>query len=323
MPPPDNGFTLVAEACHAGRRIDATVAELLPDISRSLAGDLVKRGLIRVCGEIRKPGYRLKAGDEIAGILPPPEPAAHAPEPMALDILHEDAHLIVLNKAPGVVVHPAPGHAGGTLVNGLLHHCADLSGIGGEIRPGIVHRLDKDTSGTLVVAKNDAAHLSLSEQFKNRAVDKRYLALVYGVPAADSGDIDLAVGRHPVDRKRMAAGPARGREAHTHWQVRQRYNGAALLELTLHTGRTHQIRVHCAAMGHPIIGDPLYCRRNPAQYFSKAVADHVKGVHRQMLHAWRLSIAHPADGRRMTFESPMPEDMAGVMGVLKKIPLKI
>jgi 23S rRNA pseudouridine1911/1915/1917 synthase len=222
----------------------------------------------------------------------------------------------VINKPPGLVVHSAPGHFSGTLVNALLHHCPDLGAIGAEIRPGIVHRLDKDTSGTLVVAKNAATLEHLAVQFKNRTVIKDYLALVHGEMSADSGTIRLPVGRHPVDRKRMSTHSRKGREAETGWRVVRRLGGFTLLELRLKTGRTHQIRVHCAAIQRPIVGDPVYGRR-------KVAADHVEihallaSVGRQMLHAWRLEIVHPCRGERMAFESPLPEDMGRLIEKLE------
>jgi len=221
-------------------------------------------------------------------------------------------------------VHPAPGHSRGTLVNALLHHCPDLEGIGGEIRPGIVHRLDKDTSGTIVVAKNTTALENLAKQFKSRSVQKIYLALVYGELQADEGTITLPIGRHPVHRKRMSTITRKGRSAETSWRVRERFLSIALLELALKTGRTHQIRVHCATMGNPIVGDQVYGSRkwlkNAASFFSGQSSSKIallKAVPRQMLHAWRLGLTHPHTGEVMTFESPIPEDMEALMEKLK------
>ena len=257
---------------------------------------------------LAKPSYRLKAGDSVSGQLPAPQPSGFQPEPIPIRILYEDAHIILINKPPGLVVHPAPGHFSGTLVNGLLYHCPDLGAIGAEIRPGIVHRLDKDTSGTLVVAKNAAAMEHLAAQFKNRTVLKDYLALVHGAMPGEIGAIRLPIGRHPVDRKRMSTRSRKGREAETGWRVVRGLGRFTLLELHLKTGRTHQIRVHCAAIGHPIVGDPVYgWRRSTAD--SGTIQPLLADVHRQMLHAWRLEIDHPAGGGRMRFESPLPEDM--------------
>jgi 23S rRNA pseudouridine1911/1915/1917 synthase len=257
---------------------------------------------------LKKSGYRVRAGEQIKGFIPPPEPVRFHPEPIPLDILYEDMHLIVVNKPPGLVVHPAPGHHSGTLVNGLLYHCPNLEGIGTKLRPGIVHRLDKDTSGTLVVAKTGFVHHHLSDQFKSRRIEKKYLALVLGEPRADSGTISDPIGRHPIHRKRMSTTSRKGREAETRWRVRKRIEGATLLELDLKTGRTHQIRVHCAAIHHPIIGDPVYGYRRISKQISAP---------RQMLHAWRLGFFHPATGEWMRFESPIPEDMQDLMNALR------
>jgi 23S rRNA pseudouridine1911/1915/1917 synthase len=316
-----NDFSFRAEAACSGIRLDLFLADRLSDCSRSLAGQLIAGERVTVNGQVRKPAYRLRAGDIVSGHLPEPQPSGFQPEPIALHILHEDPHILVINKPPGLVVHPAPGHSSGTLVNGLLYHCPDLGAIGGEIRPGIVHRLDKDTSGTLVVAKNAAALEHLAAQFKNRSVRKDYLALVHGEMGADSGTIRLPVGRHPVNRKRMSTYSRKGREAETGWRAARRWGRFSLLEIQLKTGRTHQIRVHCAAIGHPIVGDPDYGRPRSANDPAHIQALLIP-VRRQMLHAWRLEVNHPATGERMAFESPLPEDMerliAGLEGVSQK-----
>jgi len=317
MPESGGLFTFRIDASDAGKRVDVHLAALIPDLSRSLAADLLRRGDIRVLGEVKKPGYRLRIGDEISGRIPPPEPTPFRPEPIPLHILHEDADLIVLNKPPGLVVHPSPGHASGTLVNGLLRHCPDLTGIGGERRPGIVHRLDKDTSGVLAVAKTAAAQARLAAQFKDRAVRKEYFALAYGRFRNSSGVIDAPVARHPTDRKRMSV-QDRGRPAKTLWRVLESYDGMALLHLRIETGRTHQIRVHCAFMGRPVVGDPVYGGRKPPHHLPKAVADKVKGVHRQMLHAWRLTLRHPRTAERLVFTAPPPSDMDGLIALLRR-----
>lgn len=232
---------------------------------------------------------------------------------MDLAILYEDRSIIVINKPPGLVVHPAPGNYTGTLVNGLLHHCPDLAPISGEIRPGIVHRLDKDTSGTIIVAKHAAALENLAGQFKARTVTKIYLALVYGDMGSARGEIDLPVGRHPTERKKMSVKSRRSRAALTLWKVKAHYGACCLLEVAIKTGRTHQIRVHCAALQHPIVGDTLYGGRTGRQYQRQDPRLDVlaRGVERHMLHAWRLTVAHPETGERQMFEAPIPDDMKG------------
>jgi 23S rRNA pseudouridine1911/1915/1917 synthase len=301
-------FSFPADAACSGIRLDVFIAERLPDCSRSFASQLITGGWFRVNGQVRKPAYRLKAGDTVVGCIPPPRPSGFLPEPIPLHILYEDEHIVVVNKPPGLVVHPAPGHYSGTLVNGLLFHCPGLAGIGNELRPGIVHRLDKDTSGTLVAAKTAAALEHLARQFRHRSVAKDYLALVHGLMPAESGTIRLPIGRHPVDRKRMSTRSRRAREAETAWRVVRSLGGVTLLELHLRTGRTHQIRVHCAAIQRPIVGDPVYGRRRAAADSAEMQAL-LGRVRRQMLHAWRLEIVHPFSGERMRFESPLPEDM--------------
>jgi 23S rRNA pseudouridine1911/1915/1917 synthase len=319
-------FTILANESDQGRRLDAVVAAHLPDCSRSLAVNLIANLEILVDNQAKKPGYRVKCGDKILGRIPVPVQVEYEPEPIPLQILYQDSHMLVVNKQAGLVVHPAPGHSRGTLVNALLYHCPDLEGIGGEIRPGIVHRLDKDTSGTMVVAKNAGAHESLARQFKDRTVQKKYLALVYGELQSDEGSLKLPIGRHPVHRKRMTTAASKGRCAETSWRVRKRLEGITLLELTLKTGRTHQIRVHCTAMGHSIVGDQVYRSRKWIQNIdrlfsgkSSSIAARLKAVPRQMLHAWRLGLTHPHTGEFMTFESPIPEDMEELIEELRKM----
>ena len=315
-------FSLTVEPGDSGLRLDAFVAVRFAVCSRSQAAGLIRNGYIRVDGETRKPGYRVRPREQVTGELPPPLPTALIPEPMTLDILFEDQSLIVLNKPPGLVVHPAAGHRTGTLVHGLLHHCPDMEGFGGEQRPGIVHRLDKDTSGVLVVAKNDRTHQALAQQFKRRSITKMYLALVNGTPKAEVGRIELPVGRHPVERKKMSTSSPRGRPALTLWRVRERFRGATLLELDLKTGRTHQIRVHCQAMGYPIVGDQQYGQRRARMHLARhdpqlyPVADLVR---RQMLHAARLGFSHPITGQLMIFEAALPQDMADVIMALRNL----
>jgi 23S rRNA pseudouridine1911/1915/1917 synthase len=230
--------------------------------------------------------------------------------------------LLVVNKSPGMVVHPSPGHHQGTLVNALMHHCPNLSGISGSLRPGIVHRLDKDTSGALVVAKNSRAMHHLAAQFKSREVRKHYLAMVYGIPETDGGTIDLPIGRHPVDRKKMSVNTRKPRSALTHWRIKETFKGACLLELDIRTGRTHQIRVHCLSMGHPVIGDAVYGNGGDKKRLaakSEAMRRAVKQLDRQMLHAWRIAFNHPETGARLKVEAPVPEDLRVVMAQFKAI----
>ena len=318
-------FTILVDESDQDRRLDAVVAAHLPACSRSLAANLIGNHKILVDNQPKKPGYRVKSGQEIIGRIPAPEPVECQPEPIPLDILYQDRHIVVLNKPAGLVVHPAPGHRSGTLVNALLYHCPDLGGIGGEIRPGIVHRLDKDTSGTMVVAKNAQALETLAQQFKTRTVRKKYLALVYGDLKNDEGTIKLPIGRHPVHRKQMSTTTRKGRPAETSWRVREKFKAVTLLELTLKTGRTHQIRVHCTAMGHPIVGDQVYRSRKWLKDIdrlfsgkSSSMVAQFKAVPRQMLHAWRLRLTHPGTGEIMTFESPIPTDMETVIEKLRR-----
>ena len=319
-------FTIFAGAADHNRRLDAVVAAHLPDCSRSLAANLIGNQKVLVDNQPQKPGYRVKSGAQILVHIPEPEPVKYKPEPIPLNILYQDSDIVVLNKQVGIVVHPAPGHGSGTLVNALLYHCPDLEGIGGEIRPGIVHRLDKDTSGTMVVAKNAATLDALARQFKARSVHKKYLALVYGELKKDAGTIDLPIGRHPVHRKQMSTTTRKGRPAVTSWHVFKRFQGITLLELTLKTGRTHQIRVHCSTMGHPIVGDPIYRPRKLFTNLNKKTArlpagiiDLLKATPRQMLHAWQLGFTHPRTDERLSFEAPLPEDMAELISKLQEI----
>ena len=316
--PYKGAFTILVNEHESGRRLDVIIASHISDCSRSFSASLIQKGKILVQGEVKKPGYRVKTGDNISINIPAPEPILSEPEPHDIDILYEDKHIIVINKEPGLVVHPAPGHNKGTLVNRLLYHCPELEGIGGKLRPGIVHRLDKDTSGTIVAAKNDAAHINLAAQFKSRKIKKLYLALVHGVVKSKSGSISLPIGRHPSDRKKMSTISRKSRPAKTFWKVIERFNGATLLELDLKTGRTHQIRVHCAAINHPIVGDPIYGGKKAAKKpLKKDTSNKTISATRQMLHAWRLEFTHPATGEAMSFESPIPQDMKKVIEILR------
>jgi len=292
----------------AGQRLDAALAKLEPELSRAQLRRLVERGLVTVGGAVVKPAHKLRAGDEIAGELPEAPARELAPEARPLAVLYEDDDVLVIDKPAGLVVHPAPGHAAGTLVNALLYHADRLSAAGGAERPGIVHRLDKDTSGVLVVAKSDAAHAALAAQFKAHSVLREYLALVRGSPRTASGTIEAAIGRHPTDRKRMSTRARAGRAAVTHWRVERRLRGAALLRVRLETGRTHQVRVHLASIGLPVLGDRVYGGR-------RAAGD-APGPAGQALHAAVLGFRHPRSGAELRFESPLPADLAAAVEAL-------
>lgn len=314
----------------AGRRLDAFLASRRDlGLSRSHIQKLIAEGLVTIDGEETKASYRLRAGDRVRVTVPFPEPLEVEPEPIPLDIVYEDDHLVVLNKPRGLVVHPAPGHLRGTLVNALLAHCDRLSGIAGVCRPGIVHRLDRDTSGVMVVAKTDQAHRSLSEQIRARTAQRRYLALVHGDVAAEEGTIETRIGRDPVNRKKMAVVREGGREAVTHYRVLERYVDFTLVECALRTGRTHQIRVHMDHIGHPVAGDPVYGPRRPrrlrremARSMALVVDDGypeaIGALEGQALHAHFLTFRHPATGEPMEFRVPMPPDMERAVAELRR-----
>ena len=289
-----------------GERLDLVLGQQMPGLSRSAAQKLMENGLVTCGGRAVKKNTRVIAGDVIAVTLPEPEPSEARPENIPLDIVWEDGDIIVVNKPRGMVVHPAPGHADGTLVNALLYHCgSDLSGIGGVIRPGIVHRIDKDTSGLLVAAKNDAAHASLSAQLADRSLSRIYQAVVCGRLRDDEGTIDAPIGRHPTDRKRMAVTDRNSRPAVTHYRVLTRYSGYTFVECRLETGRTHQIRVHMAHVGHPLLGDMVYGHKKPE-----------KGLSGQCLHAFFLKLVHPSPGKPMSFTAPLPDWFTDVLARL-------
>lgn len=295
-------------------RADKGISFLVSDCSRSFAADLISDGSIKINKGKKKPGYRLRAGDEISGQIPPPEPVRFTAEPIPLDILFEDEYLIAVNKPAGMVVHPAPGHYSGTLVNALLHHCPDIEGSStGKLRPGIVHRLDKDTSGTLVIAKTPASLENLAMQFKMRDVKKKYLAIVCGSPKNNSGHITLPIGRHPVLRKKMSVTSKHLRSAETFWTVHKRFEGASLLTINIKTGRTHQIRVHCRAISHPVIGDPIYGSPKRIKALPEPAATFARTLKRQMLHAKSLEFTHPVSKKKIRVQSPMPEDMENMI----------
>ncbi len=296
---------LAVDAAHDGSRLDVFLRARLPELSRSRIHALIVSGHVRVEGEARKPAARVHRGQEVTVEIPAPEPAALRPEPMPLDVRYEDADLLVVNKPPGLVVHPGPGHPAGTLVNAILAHVPDLAGIGGVLRPGLVHRLDRDTSGLLVVAKNDATLRALQAAVKARAVVRRYLALVHGRVVPVEGTIEAPIARHPRHRQRMAVVPG-GRAAVTRYRVVEQFAAAALVEATLLTGRTHQLRVHFAHVGHPVVGDRVYGRRRESW-----------GMGRQALHARRLTFTHPRTGALVDVEAPLPEDMSAALERLR------
>jgi 23S rRNA pseudouridine1911/1915/1917 synthase len=289
----------------------------VPELSRARAQALIAEGRALVDGRPARASRRVRTGEPVTLSVPPIRPALPEAEELPLAVVHEDAHLLVVDKPAGVVVHPGAGAHAGTLVNALLFHVRDLSGIGGVARPGIVHRLDKGTSGLLVVAKDDATHRALVDQFSGRRIEKTYLAIVIGRPRARTGTIDSPIGRDPVHRKRMSVRAPRGRAARSTWRVLEPLAGAALLEVGLHTGRTHQIRVHLASVGHPVLGDRVYGGRRIPAGSPAALRDVVAEASRPMLHAARLGLTHPSTGARLEFESPVPPDFRGALERLR------
>ncbi|MFS8500829.1 MAG: RluA family pseudouridine synthase [Caldicoprobacter sp.] len=294
------------------KRIDVFLTEKLPGHSRSYIQKLIKDGLVSVNGQKVKCNFKVKPGCLIDVTIPPPKEVSLQPEPLELDIVYEDNDIVVINKPQGMVVHPAPGNYSGTLVNALLYSCDGLSGIGGEIRPGIVHRLDKDTSGLLVVAKNDAAHQSLAQQIKDRTLKRIYWCIVEKNIKEDKGIINAPIGRHPTNRKKMAVlNSPTAKPAITHFKVLERFGQYTLVEARLETGRTHQIRVHMAYIGHPVVGDSVYGSRK--QKFN------LKG---QVLHAKKLGLIHPSTGEYMEFEAPLPPYFEDLLDILRRSNIK-
>ncbi len=300
-------MTLLAD--RSGERADAALARLAEGLSRSAAQRLLEAGLVTCNGRRLKKNDKVQAGDLLEAELPPVQETALVPENIPLDIVYEDSDVIVINKPKGLVVHPAAGHWSGTLVNGLMYHCRDsLSGINGELRPGIVHRIDKDTSGLLIVAKNDFAHQSLAEQLKDHSLARTYECIVAGGMKEDSGVIDAPIGRHPTDRKKMAVTEKNSRPAVTHWRVLERFPGYTRLECRLETGRTHQIRVHLSWKNHPILGDTVYGHKKPEL-----------GQDTQCLHARELTFRHPRTGEQMTVTCPLPDYFEAVLKKLRSM----
>jgi 23S rRNA pseudouridine1911/1915/1917 synthase len=325
MTAPAEILTNIIEKGEAGQRLDRVLAARHPELSRSRLKTLIEDGRVSADGEtITEPSYRVKPGQSFITLVPPAEPCEPEGQEIPLDILYEDSELIVIDKPAGLVVHPAPGNPDLTLVNALIAHCGEsLSGIGGVRRPGIVHRLDKDTSGVMVAAKTDQAHHALSRQFEERSAERAYSALVWGVPAPAQGRIESNIGRDPRNRKKMAAfGRSKGKPAATNYRVVKRYGAwASLVECRLETGRTHQVRVHMAHIGHPLVGDPLYGRatRGRIKGLPDEAADAMRHFSRQALHARLLAFTHPTSGERLSFETEMPSDMKNLCDILENV----
>lgn len=313
---PERETVLVVDRSRPSERLDTWLRSRMPELSRGAIQRLMDEGHITIDGRSVKPTHAPRAGEQVRIYLPDPKPAEAQPENIPIQIVYEDECLLVLNKPPGLVVHPGAGHENQTLVNALLHHCAgQLSGIGGVARPGIVHRLDQDTSGCMVVAKTDETHIALSAQFASRKVEKRYLAIACGAVLRDSGEIRAAIARHSSHRKKMAVDED-GREAHTSYQVLERLKGATLLEARLHTGRTHQVRVHFKFIGHPLVGDKTYGHRQNEHLTDETGYD----APRQMLHSYELGFIHPRTGKRVAFQAPEPPDFLDALQALRILP---
>ena len=291
-----------------GERVDQFLARTVPNLTRSGAQRLLEEGAVLCGGEKVKKNRKTVPGEVYTVDLPDPEPIEAIPQDIPLDVVYEDADVIVVNKPVGMVVHPAAGHPDGTLVNALLYHCGgSLSGINGKLRPGIVHRIDRDTSGLIIAAKNDASHLALAAQLEDHSLYREYHAIAVGGFREDGGTVDAPIARHPVDRKKMAIDWVNGKNAVTHWEVLERYSGYTYLKCRLETGRTHQIRVHLAFLGHPLLGDVVYGAKKP-----------VPGLTGQCLHARKLSFVHPKTGKRLTVECPLPDWFEAARARLKK-----
>lgn len=311
----DKTFTFVISPELSGKRADVVLPGLLPELTRSRIKKLIEEKNILVDGSPIKPSRKFGPGETVHVMIPAPAPLEAEPEDIPINVLYEDEYIAVIDKPAGMTVHPGAGAAGGTLVNALLYRLDGLSGVGGKVRPGIVHRLDKNTSGVIVVAKDDASHNFLAAQFKSRSVEKRYLAIVEGTMKTDSGSISSRIGRHPTDRKKMSSKAPSGRESLTLWKVRKKLKGATLVEARPRTGRTHQIRVHLAEAGHPLLADEVYGGKGRKPPVISAAGDIIG---RHALHAWKLAFTHPRTGERMEFTSPMPEDMKNALNFLSE-----
>jgi 23S rRNA pseudouridine1911/1915/1917 synthase len=324
LPPPE--MVYVVNGDEAGQRVDVFLSRQLSGCSRSNLKTLIVAGRVLINGLAVKPSYEIRTGDCISVRLPSPEhPDRLNPQAMTLDILYEDQDIVVINKAPGMVVHPGAGHAEGTLVHGLLAHCPRLATQGAPLRPGIVHRLDQYTSGALVVAKSDVAYLDLINQFKHHTVEKHYLAMVYGRLPQPAGQVRTLLGRHPADRKKMAVLEGKGREAVTRWQVEKAWEEITLLRVTIETGRTHQIRVHLSHLQHPVVGDATYGggKRKARLLKLEGLRDLIVNIDRQMLHAEVLAFSHPRTHEPLTFKAPLADDFALLLRRLEaNFPLK-
>lgn len=301
----------------AGQRLDLFLTLKHPSLTRSQIQRLIEEGLVKVNDKQAKASHKIREAEEIDISIPEPDAIEALPEPIPLEILYEDSEVVVINKPAKLVVHPAAGNYTGTLVNALLYHCKDLSGIGGKLRPGIVHRLDKDTTGVLIAAKSDKAHQSLSAQFKKHSVKRKYIALVHGVIKGDKRKIEAEIGRHQSDRKKMSVKTRRGKTAVTHFKVLSRFDQFTLLELTLETGRTHQIRVHLSSINHPVVGDQIYGgKERIIGVKDPKLRKVIKKLGRQALHATILGFIHPESNKYMEFTAPIPEDFQIVLDAL-------
>jgi len=319
MPASGGERQLRTDARAAGSRLDVWLARSLPSLSRARLQALIEQGHVLLDGAPARASTRLREGQGVFVQVPAPVPAEPRPEDIPLSVLHQDARLLVVDKPAGLVVHPGAGVASGTLVNALLRHVKDLSGVGGVLRPGIVHRLDRGTSGLMVVAKDDETHRALARQFASRSVEKEYLALVHGVPAPARGSLDAPIGRDPVHRRRMSVRAPHGRDARTSWAVEEAFDGAALLRVRIHTGRTHQIRVHLASLGHPVVADPVYGGTRTPSSRRGAARELLRAFTRPALHAARLAFRHPATGERLAFAAPLPADLASLLDRLREL----
>lgn len=310
--------TFVVRSHEVTKRLDIFISEKLPGLTRSGVKNLITKGLVTIDGHVAKASHRVKDSEEVLVRLPEPELPGVEPEPIPLDIIYEDRDVIVINKQAGLTVHPGAGRKTGTLVNALVHHIKNLSSIGGPLRPGIVHRIDKDTSGLIVVAKNDRSHISLAKQFKDHTTTRRYHALVWGSIKDDEGTVDLPIGRDTRDRKKISPRTRRARRAVTRYRVLKRWGWLTLVEVTLDTGRTHQVRVHLSSIKHPVVGDRVYGKRTPPPNMAKPVADEIKGLKENCLHAMTLGFVHPGKDEYMVFKAPYPRHMVELIRLLEE-----